>query len=153
MNKFKIHLVKESFYLNEGGAVIGVICFSVDGWYFPGENWDDFVVVMLDWLTQELIELNFNKNKTAEAPFMEGCFKISLALDNQKQCIIQFIEGEKLAEDKEIIHKTITVPFEDVKSEVKKACELLLHMKETKELDFEEDYEKLKESYELLCKC
>jgi len=152
MNKFKIHTVKESFYLNEGGAVIGIICFSVDDWYFPGENWDDFVVVMLDWLTQELIKVNFNRNKRAEAPFMEGCFKVSFTLDKNSQCTIQFIEGEKLAGDDEIIHKTITVPFEDVKNEVKEACELLLKIKETKELDFEEDYENLKISYDLLCK-
>ena len=153
MNKFKIRIPKKSFYLNEGGAVIGIICFSVDDWYFPGENWDDFVVVMLDWLTRELVELTFNKEKIAESPFMEGCFKIALSLDTEGKCIIQFIEGEKLAGDDEIIHKTVTVPFEEVKSEVKKACELLLKMKETKELDFQEDYEKLKESYELLCKC
>ena len=43
--------------------------------------------------------------------------------------------------------------FEKRKAEVKKACELLLKMKETKELDFEDDYQELKESYELLCKC
>ena len=84
---------------------------------------------------------------------MEGPFKVSIHLDEKELCSIQFIEGEKLEEDDEIIHKTVTVPFEEVKNEVKKACELLLKMKETKELDFEKDYQELKESYELLCKC
>ena len=152
MDRLKINLRKENLYINNSGSVIGDICFSVGDWYFPEKDWDDFVVVMLYWLTQELVELNFKKSKIAEAPFMEGCFKITLTLDNQKQCIIQFVEGEKLAGDEEIIHKTITVPFEDVKCEVKKACEVLLNMKETKKLDFEEDYEELKTSYDLLCK-
>ncbi|MDN3508939.1 MAG: hypothetical protein P0S93_02785 [Candidatus Neptunochlamydia sp.] len=48
--------------------------------------------------------------------------------------------------------KTVTVPFEDMKNEVKKTYEVLLHLKETKEVDFEKDYEELKESYELLRK-
>ena len=153
MSEFKINLRKETFYINDSRSLIGDICVSVGNWYFPGKNWDDFVVVVVDWLTQELIDLNFDKNKVAEAPFMEGCFKLSITVDKQNQCIIKFVEGEKLSGDQEIIHKNITIPFEDLKNEVKKACELLLYMKETKELDFEKDYEELKESYELLCKC
>nr|VFK43638.1 MAG: hypothetical protein BECKSD772F_GA0070984_11528 [Candidatus Kentron sp. SD]VFK44465.1 MAG: hypothetical protein BECKSD772E_GA0070983_103812 [Candidatus Kentron sp. SD]VFK80842.1 MAG: hypothetical protein BECKSD772D_GA0070982_11653 [Candidatus Kentron sp. SD] len=152
-NKFKINVKKESFYLNEGGAVIGDICFSFADWYFPDKDWDDFVVVMLAWLAQEIVKLSFDKNKIADAPFMEGCFKITLTLDKQDECDISFIEGEKLAGDKEIVHKKTTLPFEAVKSEVLKACELLLKMKESKELNFEKDYKELKKSYELLCKC
>ena len=153
MDKLKIHLKKESFYINNAKSVIGVICFSTNDFYFPGKAWDDFVVVVLYWLTRELIELTFNKEKIAESPFMEGCFKVAFSLDAEEKCTIHFIEGEKLVGDEEIVHKTIVVPFEEVKREVKKACEILLEMKETKELDFEEDYEELKESYELLCTC
>ena len=152
MKAFKIKLRKESFYINNSRSVIGDICFSVDGWCFPDKNWDDFVVVILDWLAQELIELNFNKNKVAETPFMEGCFKISFTLGKTHQCTINFVEGEKLAGDEEIIHKAIVIPFEDLKTEVKNACETLIQMKESKELDFEKDYENLKTSYDLLCK-
>jgi len=152
MNNFKLIIRKESLCI-ESNDVIGVICFSIDDWYFPGENWDDFVATILSWLSHALVKINFKKEREVEVDFMEGCFKVTFILDVENLCTIQFIEGEKLSGDEEIIHKTITVPFEDVKSEVKKACELLLHMKETKELDFEEDYEKLKESYELLCKC
>lgn len=153
MDRLKIHLKKESFYLNEGGAVIGIICFSVNNWYFPGKNWDDFVVRLLYWITKALINLKFKEEQPQEMPFMEGSFKVSIYLNEQSKCKIDFVEGEKFFDDQEIIHKTVTVPFEDVKSEVKKACELLLKMKETKELDFEDDYQELKESYELLCKC
>ena len=153
MNKFKINLEKETFYINNSNSVIGIICFSIDDWFFPSKRWDDFVVILLAWLTKQVVALAFNKEKIIEMDFMEGDFKISIKNSSQNLCTVHFIEGEKLAGDEEIIHKTITVPFEDVKNEVRKACEVLLHMKETKELDFEEDYEKLKESYELLCKC
>nr|VFK39667.1 MAG: hypothetical protein BECKSD772F_GA0070984_104612 [Candidatus Kentron sp. SD]VFK47130.1 MAG: hypothetical protein BECKSD772E_GA0070983_10886 [Candidatus Kentron sp. SD] len=153
MNKLKINLKKETFYINDSNCVIGDICFSVGDWYFPDKDWDDFVVVFLSWLTSQLTELNFNKKSIVEVDFMEGDFKISLALDQNNQCTITFIEGEKLDGDKETIYKTTTVPFEAVKIEVLKACELLLKMKESKELNFEKDYKELKESYELLCKC
>jgi hypothetical protein len=152
MNNLKLNIRKESLSI-ESTDVIGVICFSIDNWYFPDKNWDDFVVRLVYWLMKKLIKLHFKEKQPQEMLFMEGDFKVSLTLDKNGQCTVQFIEGEKLEGDKEIIHKTITVPFEDVKSEVKKACELLLHMKKTKELDFEEDYEKLKEYYDLLCKC
>jgi hypothetical protein len=153
MNKFKILLKRETFFINDSKCVIGDMCFYTGDWYFPEKEWDDFVVVLISWLAKQVIELIFDKKKPVEMCFMEGCFKVALSLDNESQCTIHFIEGEKLAGDDEIIHKTIVVPFEEVKSEVKKACELLLKMKETKELDFEKDYQELKESYELLCKC
>ncbi len=153
MDRLNIHLKKESFYINKSGSVIGDICFSVGDWYFPEKAWDDFVVRLLYWITKGLINLKFKGEQPQEMPFMEGSFKVSIYLDEHSTCKIDFAEGEKFFGDQEIIHKTITVSFEDVKNEVRKACELLIRMKESKELDFEEDYEKLKESYELLCKC
>lgn len=152
MKKFKINLRKETFYINNTNSVIGDIYFSIGDWYFPEKYWDDFVVILLAWLTKQIVKLYFDKKQVVEMCFMEGCFKISLTLNNQYQCTIKFIEGEKLAGDKEIVYKTVTVPFEDVKIEAKKACEVLLNMKKSKELDFEEDYEKLEESYNMLLK-
>lgn len=150
MERLKINIRKETLYINCSGSVIGDISFSIGDWYFPEKDWDDFVVVMLYWLTKELVELSVDKNKIVDAPFMEGCFKIVLTLDKQNQCNIKFIEGEKLAGDKEIVYKTVTVPFEEVKIEAKKACEVLLNMKKSKELDFKEDYEKLEDAYNML---
>jgi hypothetical protein len=152
MNNFNLIVREESLFM-ESNDVIGVICFSINDWYFPGENWDDFVATILSWLSYALIKINFKKEREVEVGFMEGCFKVTFFLDLENLCTIQFIEGEKLSGDEEIIHKTITVPFKDLKSEVTNACELLLKMKETKELDFQEEYEELKESYDLLCKC
>jgi|GEM_PF-1656522 len=153
MDRLKINLRKETLYINGSGAVIGDICFSVGDWYFPEKDWDDFVVRLLYWITKNLINLKFKEKQPQEMPFMEGPFKVSIQLNEKDECLVNFIEGEKFFGDKEIMHKTITVPFEDIKSEVKNSCNILLHMKETKELDFEDDYEILKESYDLLCKC
>lgn len=152
MSKFFIKLREDTFFINSSGSVIGDICFAVDDWYFPDKNWDDFVVILLSWLAQQIMNLYLDKNQVVEMSFMEGCFKVSLTLNNHYQCTIRFIEGEKLAGDKEIIYNTITVPFEEVKDEVRKACELLIRLKTSKILDFEENYEKLKQVYELLCR-
>jgi hypothetical protein len=151
MKAFKIKLRKESFYINNSRSVIGDICFSVDDWCFPDKNWDDFVAALVYWLTHITTELASRKKEVVEMGFMEGCFKISITLEGENQCKIKFIEGEKLAGDEEIIHKTIITPFEGLKTEVKNACETLIQMKESKELDFEKDYENLKTSYDLLC--
>lgn len=153
MKNFKIKLRTNTFYINEGKSVIGDICYSVDGWDFPEEDWDDFVVIILLWLAQALIKLQFNK-KEVEVEFMEGCFKISLFLkeNDRSDVTIKFIEGDSFADQEEIILKTITTPFEELKNEVKNACETLIQMKESKEIDFEKDYEDLKNAYNLLCK-
>ena len=63
MKKFKIKLRKKTFYVNSGGSVIGDICFAVDEWFFPEKYWDDFVVTILYWLSQKLINLNFNRKE------------------------------------------------------------------------------------------
>lgn len=153
MNTFNITIKKETLYKNEGGAVVGDICFCVGNWYFPDKAWDDFVVRILYWFSQKLIKLRFDKKKYLEFPFMEGDFKTSLSLNKENKVTVEFIEGDSFADQKETILKTICISFEDLKEEVKKSCKLLLDMKESKELDFMYDYEDLKESYELLCKC
>ena len=153
MNKLKINLKKDTFYINDSGCVIGVIYFSIGDYFFPSKGWDDFVVAILDWLTQVIIELNFDKKKTVEMPFLEGSFLVSISLNKNSQSTIKFIEGDRLSGQKEIIRKTLTLPFEDLKNEVKTACKTILQMREFKELDFKDGYESLKKSYELLCKC
>lgn len=149
-NNFRLILKKDSLYVNSSGNVIGVIFFEIDGFYFPENNWYDFVVRLLSWLSESILNLKSKIEEDLDMPFMEGCYKVELALDKKELCKINFIEGEKLAGDKEIIHKSITVPLNDVIDEVTKACEMIIRMRESKELEFDLDYEELLEAYHSL---
>lgn len=152
--QLKLIVDKESFYLNKEGStsVIGIIYFDLDGYFFPEHGWDDFVVALVSWLAKITIELSFDKKKEVEMDFMDGPFKISLRLNNKSQCTVSFVEGEKLAGDKEIIHKTITLPFEDFKKEVIKACSKILQIDDPEKMSFNDDYKNLENSYNLLMK-
>ena len=98
---------KETLYKNEGGAVVGDICFCVGNWYFPEKAWDDFVVRILYWFSQKLIKLRFDKKKYLEFPFMEGDFKTSLSLNKENKVTVEFIEGDSFADQKETILKIL----------------------------------------------
>ena len=156
MNEKKLKLVidEDSFYLNKEGStsVIGIIYFDVNGYFFPERGWDDFVVALVSWLAKITIELSFDKQREVEMDFMDGPFKISLKLDDKSQCTVNFIEGEKLAGDKEIVHKTIILPFDDFKKEIIESCSKLLQIKDPEKMTFNNDYKNLEESYNLLLK-
>jgi len=152
--KFKLIIKEDSFYVNKEGSesVIGIIYFDADGYSFPDPSWDDFVVVLLSWLINRIIELIFDKNKEVEMDFMDGPFKVSIKLDDKNQCTMNFIEGEKLDDEEEIIHKTIKVPFDSVKNEVINSCKKVLQIKDPKKMSFNDDYKNLEKSYNLLLK-
>lgn len=149
---FNLKINKDSFYTNQSGSTIGIIFFEVDGYIFPSNDWYDFVVVLLYWLSKSIIDLIIKKETMIEMDFMEGPLKVSLILDQDDQCTINFIEGEKLAGDEEIIHRTITVPFSLVKNEVVKACKIVVQSKESGKIPFNDDYKNLKTTYDLLLK-
>lgn len=149
-NSFKLIIKKETLYVNSSDNVIGVIFYDINGFYFPEYDWGDFVVAILSWLTKVISDLQSLQDQQAEVFFMEGCFKIELQVNKNHQCKINFIEGNRLAGDEEIIHKSITVPLSEVIDEVTKSCEMIIQMKESKELDFELDYEELLEAYHSL---
>lgn len=149
-DRFKIIIDRETLYVNKSDNVIGVIFFESNKFYFPEHNWGDFVVAILSWLTKIVGDLQSSRSQKVEVSFMEGCFKVELQLNNYRQCKINFIEGEKLAGDKEITHKSIITPLDNVIDEVTKACEMIIRMRESKELEFDLDYEELLEAYHSL---
>lgn len=149
-HNFHLIIKEETFYVNNSGNVIGEIFFEIDDVYFPELNWYDFAVRILSWLTENIVSVKQNNKESMDTPFMEGPFKVKFQLEKTKRCKIDFIEGEQLAGDKEIIHKTITIPLGEVIDEVTKACEMIIRMRESKELEFENDYEELLEAYHSL---
>ena len=150
--KLKLIVKEDSFHKTMYGSVTGVIYFDVDGFLFPEQDWDDFVVSLLVCFSRILVMLKFDKNKNIDVLFQEGPFKVSIELDKENQCTISFIEGEKLAGDKEIIYKTITIPFESLKKEIVKSCSKALQIKDPKKMSFNEDYRDLEKAYSLLLK-
>lgn len=149
-SSFNLITKKETFYVNNTDNVIGVIFFKSNNFSFPEYDWGDFVVAILAWLAKIISDLQSLHSRHVEVFFMEGCFKVEFQLNEGQFCRINFIEGDKLAGDKEIIHKTITVPLGEVIDEVTKACEMVIRMRESKELEFENDYEELLEAYHSL---
>jgi hypothetical protein len=148
----KLVIKEDDFHTTKYGSVFGIIYFDVDGYLFPEYGWDDFVVIILSWWAKGLIELIFDKTKEIGMSFMDGSFKALIKFENENQCTINFVEGEKLDDEEEIIHKTIKVPFDSVKNEVINSCKKVLQIKDPKKMSFNDDYKNLEKSYNLLLK-
>ena len=85
LNKlFKIK-VKRRFFLSSSD-LFGDIFFEFEKGFFPGENWNDFILIILDWWINAVLDL-VDKKKT-ELDFMDGPYAISISLNNEPIPII-----------------------------------------------------------------
>lgn len=146
----KINIKENSIYLNESQSLIGIIFFSVGEYCFPSDDWYDFVVVLIGWLGKIAVDLYSCKSEEVQMSFMEGPFKIVLTLDNKNLCKISFIEGEKLADDQEIIHRMVMVPFPVLIDEIMNSCQTVIQVIKKKNFEYIKDYEELVSAYLLI---
>lgn len=171
LNKsFKIR-VKRRFFLSSS-ALFGDIFFEFKDGFFPGKNWNDFILIILDWWINAVLDLSNKKN--TELDFMDGPYEILIKLDDKGMCQLKFIE--RMANSNKTI-KNISIHLDYLISEIISASELLFEsisnpktvkfMKNSKEIEdknplhllkdikenphLHEDYERLKKSYKLLC--
>lgn len=149
---FKISIKEES--LIESGSVrylFGIIFYNVNGYVFPEEMWYDFVLDILLWWIEKILDLYSGKETFVVICFMEGSFLATVGLKENSQCEIKLIEGCKECGEQEIIHKEITIPLYQLKNEVLEACKTLIDaIKKPEEFGQYNDYLKLKEKYEEL---
>lgn len=168
---FKIK-VKKRFFLSSS-ALFGDIFFEFEDSFFPSENWNDFILIILDWWLNAALELI--DKKTTGFLFMDGPYEVSITLDDSRNCKMKFIERKTKAKN---ILKTISLPLNKLINELIVACQSLFeaiekpealkliksadevetpfHMSLSKEIErnsqISEDYQRLKKSYELVCK-
>ena len=171
LNPFKIRVGKR-FFLSSS-TLFGDIYFEFKDEFFPEKNWNDFIIDILIMWILALKKLTNQKQTTFH--YMDGSFKVIIHCDKEHLCEIKFIEeGDG---GKTVILKSVLTSLEYIFDEVISACETLfkalqnpenpkrlLNSSEIEDIDPREllneikktphtyqEFEKLKDSYKMLC--
>jgi hypothetical protein len=76
-----------TFRMSKMGLVTGMIHIQINGRSFPEKDWDDFVIIILNWWLKELI-LSISKGAdTFNCLFMDGPFSFTVKKDNSDNSI------------------------------------------------------------------
>lgn len=99
--EFRIELDEDTMS-KSNSLVTGEIWLRVADFDFPSAHWNDFVVVILGWWTQALLELQ--ETKTAEWSFMDGPWTVRLSRQTQELIELRFYDnhGDETTEPTEL---------------------------------------------------
>lgn len=96
----EIRLNEQSFELSRS-KITGEICFVIEDQFFPEENWNDFVVVILTWWLESLKKLILSIDGSSfDFSFMDGPLMVrGKKIDNNKiylEFVREKLNGEEL---------------------------------------------------------
>ena len=58
--------------------IFGHLYFQEDDFFFPSKDWNEFIVIVLNWWCESLISLLENKALIGELDFMDGPFSVKV---------------------------------------------------------------------------
>ena len=69
----------ETISLNES-TIFGQLYFQDGDFYFPSKDWNEFIIIVLNWWCQSLLNLLEEKTFSEELDFMDGPFSVRVNL-------------------------------------------------------------------------
>jgi hypothetical protein len=76
---FSVELDAETIERSDTGSITGTVWMRMDEIAFPEPGWNDFIVVVLGWWTNEAAALIAGTKTSGEFMFMDGPFTVSVA--------------------------------------------------------------------------
>lgn len=143
----KIYIEKNFDSLYKGENITGEIFFTVKDeiFHFPEKNWNDFVVILLEWWLDALIKLKSNYSSVT-LNFMDGPFFVTVAKDKDDILTLEFVhDGENQME----ILKTINIKLRQFENSLLSTSNLLINELKIRKWVTEETIE-LEKKYTLL---
>ncbi len=92
MRELSIKLKTNTFELTDRNSVLAVIFFDFGEKKFPDEDWDDFIVVILNWWLEAIGSINSVTGSKTELNFMDGPFSLEIGKLGDNLCKIDCIE-------------------------------------------------------------
>lgn len=123
MNNLEINIGLDTLYINGSNNIIGEINFQFNNKYFPGEGWDDFVVIILMWWNKAMLDLNSSEQSEIDFDFMDGPFLIRANKIAEDTVKLSFIKRKVESEQILFIYQTSIKEF---KNKLVKSTQLLL---------------------------
>lgn len=124
-----IKVVNDTLILTSGNMITGEIYFIIDDNFFPSKGWNDFVVVILTWWHETILNLIQNEQKglVEEFSFMDGPLKVNATKISEDVLKLNFIRDRKETEESVFEIKTSIIQFKNAL--LKTTDELLLELK------------------------
>lgn len=123
---FLIRIDPGSLRRSSRGQVTGLLTVSLGTTVFPGEAWDDFVVVVLGWWVRAFCALVNRSTRTAEWLFMDGPFRIDLGELESGSVVVRLVRSgnqESIEGTEPVIVASIREQLESAGRSVLGACE------------------------------
>lgn len=95
LQEFSVHISPKSLTLSPHGKVLGHIWVQVDDVFFPEQEWDDFVVVIMGWWLDGFLKISMGKQSKCICSFMDGPFEFTVTPQTQERWLIEFFEKRR----------------------------------------------------------
>jgi hypothetical protein len=85
-------LIDKNSIENNNNKITGKICFYINNNYFPDSDWNDFLVIVLNWWIDSLVNIISNNKLYYDFMFMDGPFLVRVNLKNEKKIKLNLIK-------------------------------------------------------------
>lgn len=85
----------DSLHRSALGSITAKIHLMTSGRCFPEEGWSDFVVVILSWWVEEVVETIKGAKQVASLRFMDGPFEALILAKHQHVWTVKFVDDSK----------------------------------------------------------
>jgi hypothetical protein len=108
-----IHFDHGSLHRSGRGSITGIIHFTFGETHFPGQNWSDFVVVILDWWISALK----SNDRHITLQFMDGPYRIKITRESDGSATLDCVESRK----QEVVVFSDRIRFKEFSDQVEEA--------------------------------
>lgn len=81
----------DTLRISRDGKITGIIYFRINGSEFPDPEWNDFVIIVLRWWVEAILNLASGVEVSEDLLFMDGPYLLSVNL-NDRTAEIELIE-------------------------------------------------------------
>lgn len=119
---FAVEIDEESIERSEKGSITGSIWLKMDDTAFPEQGWNDFIVVVLGWWTNEAAALIAGTKRRGELVFMDGPFSVEVSAEGERWKV----ECNRRRRNGKTLEHRATIGVSDVAAALVRAADTVL---------------------------
>jgi hypothetical protein len=116
---------KDELHRSNRGSITAPVYFSFEDYFFPGNRWSDFVVVVLGWWLQSLAKILEGRERTVEFDFMDGPVLIRVSKVTDDKLKLECINQRSI---KEVVEYTCNVRSAVLRAELLKVARKVIDL-------------------------
>lgn len=96
---FSVNVLLDTLVNSSTGSITGKICVETATITFPEIEWNDFVVIIIEWWLKELTSLTTGECTKGTCRFMDGPFEFQIDARDPERWLIHFIRKGKFSDE------------------------------------------------------